>query len=118
MTHTFWPPLRSDVKTMREPSGEKRGCASKAMPEVSWVASPPVIGTVKRFPRWSKTIVVPSGLTSSEIHEPTVMSIASVRSTGRGRAVSSSPSDSWARMPVGTRSAAARRRVRMIVQLP
>ena len=92
MTQTFWPPLRSEVKTIRVPSGEKRGWASNAMPDVIRVASPPVIGTVKRSPRWSKTMVVPSGLTSSEIHEPSVMSIARVRSEGRGRSSSLSES--------------------------
>ena len=40
------PPLRSEVKTTRVPSGLKRGCPSKAMPRVSGVAVPPVIGMV------------------------------------------------------------------------
>ena len=47
----FWPPSASDVYTMREPSGENRGCASKGIPEVSCVASPPVMGMVNRSPR-------------------------------------------------------------------
>ncbi len=47
----FWPPLRSEVKTTREPSGEKRGWASNAIPDVSWRAVPPSIGSVNRSPR-------------------------------------------------------------------
>ena len=70
---------------MRVPSGEKRGCASKAIPEVSCVAVPPSNGMVNRSPRKSKTMVSPSGLTSSEIQLPSVMSMDTVRSTGRGR---------------------------------
>ena len=40
------PPLRSEVKTTRVPSGLKRGCPSKAMPWVRGVAVPPVMGMV------------------------------------------------------------------------
>jgi hypothetical protein len=51
MTQMFWPPERSEVNATWVPSGEKRGWASKAMPEVSCVAWPPVMGMVKRSPR-------------------------------------------------------------------
>ena len=39
-------PFRSEKKAMRFPSGLKRGWASKAIPLVSRVALPTVIGTV------------------------------------------------------------------------
>ena len=51
MSQRFSPPSRSDWKAIHSPSGEYRGWASKAMPEVSWEASPPVIGSVNRSPR-------------------------------------------------------------------
>jgi hypothetical protein len=49
--HRFSPPSRSEVNTMRFPSGLKRGWVSKPMPRVSRFACPPVIDTVKRSPR-------------------------------------------------------------------
>src|SRR6478752_2004579 len=63
------PPLRSDTKTIFFPSGLNRGWLSIAMPLVRRVAVPPAIGSVYRSPRRSKTIVWPSGLTSSDIHD-------------------------------------------------
>ena len=52
------------------PSGEKRGCPSKPVPLVMRVAFPPAIGSVYRSPVRSKTIVFPSGETSSDSHVP------------------------------------------------
>lgn len=51
MIQMFCPPSRSEVKTIRSPSGLKRGWASKASPDVSCVASPPSTGSRKRSPR-------------------------------------------------------------------
>src|SRR6185503_10892512 len=56
------------------PSGEKRGWPSNGIPLVSAVAVPPAIGTVYRSPSRSKTMVRPSGDTSSEIHVPSSVS--------------------------------------------
>ena len=91
---------------MRDPSGENRGWASNAIPEVSWVASPPAMGTVKRSPRKSKTMVSPSGLTSSEIQLPSVMSRGTSRSTSRGRPVSSGSSTASSSAPADCAGAA------------
>src|SRR6478735_1195681 len=44
IVQTFSAPDRSDTKAIFFPSGEKRGCASYAMPCVRRVAFPPVIG--------------------------------------------------------------------------
>jgi hypothetical protein len=46
MVQRFQPPSRSETKTTFLPSGEKRGCPSKAMPRVSGTAFPPPIGIV------------------------------------------------------------------------
>ena len=43
-TQMLSPPPRSLVKASHLPSGEKRGCMSQAIPEVSATASPPAIG--------------------------------------------------------------------------
>ena len=40
------PPPRSDVKAIRRPSGEKRGCTSHASPSAIRVGAPPSIGIV------------------------------------------------------------------------
>jgi hypothetical protein len=42
----FHPPSRSLTNTTFLPSGDHLGCPSKAMPRVSGVAVPPVIGIV------------------------------------------------------------------------
>ncbi len=44
MIQRFSPPLRSETKTTRLPSGERRGCASYAIPLVRRVARPPADG--------------------------------------------------------------------------
>src|SRR5437763_1605048 len=43
------------------------------MPLVRRVAVPPAIGSVYKSPSRSKTIVLPSGLTSTDIHDPFVV---------------------------------------------
>ena len=78
-SQTFSAPLRSVRKTMRLPSGDHRGCESNAGPEVIRVAVPPVTGMVYRSPRSSKTIVLPSGETSSDIHVASDVSKLTVR---------------------------------------
>src|SRR5437867_2451651 len=85
MIHRLSPPLRSDTKTTRFPSGLNRGCTSIGMPLVKRVALPPSIGIVYRSPRRSKTIVLPSGLTSREIHEPLLVVKLTCRPTASGR---------------------------------
>ncbi len=45
MSQTFSMPLRSLVKAIVLPSGEKRGCESYAGPLVIARAAPPAIGT-------------------------------------------------------------------------
>src|SRR5437867_7099194 len=64
---------------MRFPSGDHRGCESKAGPDVIRVAVPAVLGIVYRSPRSSKTIVLPSGETSSDIHVASDVSKLTVR---------------------------------------
>ena len=46
MVQMLSPPPRSLVKAMREPSGEKRGWNSHAMPDAMAVAFPPLTGMV------------------------------------------------------------------------
>ena len=46
ITQILSPPPRSEVKAISRPSGEKRGCMSKARPEVIRVGVPPAIGIV------------------------------------------------------------------------
>src|SRR6476646_5178812 len=52
------------------PSGENRGWPSNPIPLVMRVALPPLMGTVYRSPSRSKTMVLPSGETSSDIQVP------------------------------------------------
>src|SRR6266851_2098042 len=80
----FSAPLRSDRKTMCLPSGDQRGCESKLGPEVIRVAAPPVIGIVYRSPSNSKTMVLPSGDTSRDIHVPSDVSKLTLRVIGNG----------------------------------
>ena len=44
MIQILSPPPRSEVKAMRRPSGEKRGCTSQARPSAMRVGAPPPIG--------------------------------------------------------------------------
>ena len=44
MIQMLSPPPRSEVKAMRLPSGEKRGCTSQARPSAIRVGVPPAIG--------------------------------------------------------------------------
>jgi hypothetical protein len=46
MIQILSPPPRSEVKAMRRPSGEKRGCTSQARPSAIRVGVPPEIGMV------------------------------------------------------------------------
>lgn len=79
---------RSETNNTFSPSGLKRGCASKAMPAVSWRASPPERGRRYRSPSRSNTMVCPSGLTSREIQVPSSVSIWTVRPGSSGRLLS------------------------------
>src|SRR5690348_15490841 len=87
-SQTFSEPERSERKTMVFPSGEYRGCESNAGPDVIGFASPPDTGSVYRSPSNSKTIVRPSGETSSDIHVPSevVKSMARVGLSGSSSA--------------------------------
>ena len=69
---------------MRLPSGDQRGCESKAGPEVSRVAVPPATGMVYRSPSSSKTIDLPSGDTSSDIQVASDVSKLTVRAICSG----------------------------------
>jgi len=95
MSQTRSPPLRSEVKTTFVPSGLKRGCPSTAIPWVSCVAVPPLAGIVYRSPSRSKTSVCPSGLMSTDIHEPSVVVNSTVRVGSRGRPSWKGFSSSW-----------------------
>jgi len=46
ITQILSAPPRSEVKAISRPSGEKRGCMSKASPDVIRVGRPPAIGMV------------------------------------------------------------------------
>ena len=61
-------PKAKDAKAIHFPSGEKRGCTSYPAPLVIRVAVPPPMGSVYRSPTSEKTILPPSGDTSSGIH--------------------------------------------------
>ena len=89
---------------MRSPSGLKRGCMSYPIPLVRRVASPPVIGIEYRSPSMSKTIVWPSGLTSSEIQVPSLVVNRAQRAGSSGRPRSGSGSASWAWVARGVSS--------------
>src|SRR5262245_41343766 len=84
MIQTLSPPLRSETNTIFFPSGLKRGAASNARPVVNAVALPPEIGIVYRSPSRSKTMVRPSGLTSTDIQLPLVAVNSALRFASRG----------------------------------
>src|SRR6185436_16757876 len=79
------PAVAMLTKTIFLPSGDHLGCPSNAMPRVSGVAVPPVIGIVYRSPNKSNTSVCPSGDTSTDIHCPTFVVNVSLRPGRRGR---------------------------------
>src|SRR5262245_45912643 len=66
------------------------------MPLVNRVARPPVIGMVYRSPSRSNTMVLPSGLTSSEIHVPRVAVNSALRDASSGRGFGGPPPGPWA----------------------
>ena len=74
MVQMLLPPLRSEVKAMRLPSGDQRGWISQARPLLMRVAAPPETGMRYRSPSSENTIVRPSGDTSTSIQVPSLVS--------------------------------------------
>ena len=102
ITHTLSWPSRSEMKAIREPSGEKAGWKFSAIP-LSFVigrASPPSIGRSQISPTMSKTRVPPSGETSTLVHVPSSVVKRMVRVSPRGVVTSqSSSADCAASLP-------------------
>src|SRR5258708_30658824 len=80
MIQMFSLPSRSERKAIHFPSGDHFGWLSNAIPPEISFAGPPPMGSVKISPTSSKTIVFPSGETSSERHVPSSVRHSILRS--------------------------------------
>jgi hypothetical protein len=98
--HRFSTPLRSLRNAIVLPSGENFGWLSNDMPPMMRRGTPPSIGSVYTSPSRSKTIVLPSALTSSDIHVPSSVVNSIVSAFSRTRRAGSS-FFSWVRTAHG-----------------
>ena len=89
-TQRFSLPERSLTKASIDPSGEYVGCESNGRPQTMHCAWPPAMLIRYRLPSNSKTIVFPSGDTSSDTQVPSCSSNCKCRAGARGSASPSS----------------------------